>query len=195
MDTPALYTISTPRAAEAITLADTKLFMKVDGTAEDTIIAMMITAAHDLFEKMTNLIIIDTSFTVHFDNMDEFELRRGNFRELTSVSYLSNGSWTNLASPTDYLENVQSQPFGLFRAYWNKVLPTFDRVNRPVRVVFKAGYGANATAVPAAVKLLLMQLTVFLFENRGDCAEENIPEGLKTQIDAYRIRKISSGVL
>src|SRR6056297_1008518 len=93
------YNVTTAPAALPVSLETVKAFLKISGTAEDTILTLLIEAARDYAEKYTNRILINTTFTTFRDDFnDNFLLRKSKLQSITSFEYLSNGSFTAVDS-------------------------------------------------------------------------------------------------
>ena len=182
------YELTQDRQALPISLADAKSFLKITSTAEDAIITTMIGAAADFFEDFTNKILITKQFRTYRDyyHCDGIELRRGNFQSIEDVSLLNNGTW----SAYDFAANLterQRQPYGWFILKNGAASLSTNASAAGIRIDFKAGWGDASSDLPADVILLLLQLTAFMYENRGDCAAETLPGMVLTGLKKHRI--------
>lgn len=175
----------------ALDLAEVKLFLKIDDTSEDSLLTMLIKAASNEFENFTNRILITTKFRTYRDNFCQFELRKGNFQELTLMEYFSNDAWNTY----DYVNNlaeIQRAPYAQFKEKDDVAANIVLDEPSQVKIEFTAGYGDDSTDIPAEIQLILMELVLFLYANRGDCADEDYPNFLKSKMDRYKLRSISA---
>lgn len=85
---------------------------------------------------------------------------------LGGISYLdSGGTEQDLVEDIDYLVDTYSEPARITPAF-GMVWPTTYPVPGAVRIVFKAGYGDDATSVPMAIKNWIKAMVGSMWENR-----------------------------
>lgn len=176
----------TPPASEPITLAEAKLHLRVDGSAEDTLIASLITAARQHVEAATGRSLMPTTWRSSFAAFaDPLEIPVAPLRSISSVeAYGATGSLATV-SPSIYLVTTPSGPQAQRGAlhlnagsYWP------DLATRPdaVRVQYVAGY-ADAASVPGPLKSAILLVLTDLFENRAG-AMETTRIGTNPAVDA-----------
>jgi uncharacterized phiE125 gp8 family phage protein len=144
---PSITEIATPPYAEAIDTTEMKNHLKVDTTADDSLIASMTTAARDVVETGTGSNVprqrtmLATQFTYKVDNWGQLEneqLPRIPVISLDSITYIDTSGNTQTLSTSiyelkgDYIELKRLQ-----------VWPSVDAVHFPITVTFKAGIVAN----------------------------------------------------
>lgn len=198
------YIVTTPRLAPALDIDEAKVYLKVTNTVEDTLIAMLIEAVADLFEDCTNLILVTTAFQTFRDAGSDlglnygrttggfnFELRRGNFQSLTAVNFLLDGTFTAYDFAAN-LTQTRRQPYACFVPKVNVATPLPDANPANVRIDFLAGFGDSDSDIPAGIQMLLQQMLMFFYQNRGDCSKEALPEMIVSQLDKYRLRSIGA---
>lgn len=106
------------------------------------------------------------------------EIPRSPVQQVNSVSW---GPWGQVAliNPSEYTID-QTEPTRIR-------LPMVATVGGGhVEVVFTAGYGDTGDAVPQGIKLGVLILTAFLYENRGDSGGE-MPEAVHRLLWPYRL--------
>lgn len=186
------YEITVPAASSLLTVAETKDFLRVDNTADDVLIEVLILAATNQGEKYTNRRFIARTVTGFFSGFDlsQFEqypfitLRRAPLSAINTVKVMLNGSLTDIAA-TDYQLKKSS---GFARILFLASIPA-DDVPYPVEVGFDIGYGTPGN-VPADIKIAVKQYISFLYENRGDVQPEGgkgMPVEVKAIYSKYRI--------
>lgn len=151
----------TPPATEPLTLAEAKLFLRVDGTAEDALITDLMVAARMAAEEHLRQSLITQSWKLAFDDYapEETFLPRGPVTGITSVTqFARDGSSTLVSSSTYYLNAA-------------KHTLIFDTVPLAFRVeiVYGTGYG-DATAVPKPLKQGILAHMAAMYESRDEGA-------------------------
>ena len=180
------YEITTPPATDPITFALAAAWGRDIESADTTLVESLITAVTELFQSMTNRILVTTLITGKFDNFcyssyevyPFIEIRRS---PLISISEVR----VNSVASTDYELKETS---GFARLLFNPV-PVLDVEAYPIEVDFSVGYG-NAAAVPDDIKTALEQWVLFFYENRGDSSpdkKQTIPFVSKHILKKYRI--------
>ena len=79
---------STPTDTDIVSLSDLKTFMRVDGSDEDTLIAVLFTAARQMVEKYTNVSMSDTvsNYTLTLDEWPDDGVIRLSVGPVTAVA-------------------------------------------------------------------------------------------------------------
>lgn len=151
-------------------------------------------AAIDRIEKMTNRLLRPATVVCNapFEDLTKFErypfveLERNPCRAVTRVEVHNGTDFEDVPADSFLVEQkagywrVQLYPYQFFRNY---IFPV--DVPYPIRVTFDAGY-LDGT-VPHPLRLAVAQYAVWLWNNRGDCSDENIPDAILNLIGQYRI--------
>ena len=158
----------TPASALAVSLAEAKLHLRVDGTDEDTLITSMITAATETAEQITGRAIMPQTWLLTLDAFeDELVLTRVPVASIVSVTYtdpdgvelaLSTGSNWRLLDLDDY---APARIVPVYGYSW----PATRAQAEVVGVEYVAGY-ANAAAVPEPIKAWIKLTVSAMYENR-----------------------------
>lgn len=160
-------------ALEPVTLDEAKLYARVDGTAEDDEINLLITAARELFERETGLVLVRQSWTKSFDAWPSAYKtgRRRVFLPLrpvlsvTSITVTDGDGNAVSVSTSDYALDVASEPprvVEVVPGHW----PVPGAAAAGITIAFDAGYGDTADDVPAAIRLALLKLVAESYETR-----------------------------
>ena len=184
------YTVKTPASQDPVSLVDAKNFLRVDTTADDTLITSLISAATSQGEKFTGRVFEQVTFTGFFSGLSfsQFEagpylqIRRGPLDSVISFKSVENGSLVAVES-TDYEVRETS---GLSRIVFIETPPSADRVIYPFQVEFVAGY----SVVPDDIKTAIKSHVLFMYENRGDVTPDGkvgLPFEVKAIYSRYRI--------
>jgi uncharacterized phiE125 gp8 family phage protein len=152
------YVLTTPPAAEPLTLADAKLHLRIEtgDTAEDALVTSAVQAAREYAEEATGRALVTQGWTLTLDAFPArggvIALERAPVQSVTSVTYLdAAGVSQTLTAGTDYVVDTASQPARVALApdaSWPSTQS--GRINA-VTVVFVAGYGVAAD-VPEILK-------------------------------------------
>jgi uncharacterized phiE125 gp8 family phage protein len=182
--------ITTAPAIEPVTLTEAKLHLRVDHTADDSLITALIVAAREQSEAFTSRAFIEQTITLTFDEFpDSFALPRPPLVSVTSIAYLDSTGASQTLSDTLYRVDTQSEPGRITVAYGQSWPVTYD-VTGAVTVVYKAGYGTLAASVPASIKHAILMMVESFYENRGDIvvglSAQEMPQTSKTLLFPYR---------
>jgi len=157
----------------AVTLAEAKLHLRVDGTDDDTLIQALIVAATESAEQATGRAIMPQTWELTLDLFPEaFELTRIPVVSVDSVTYQdATGAPTVLTSALYSLDNADDfGPAYVVPAYGTDWPETRDETNA-VAVRYIAGY-ADSTLVPEPIKTWIKLQVGAMYENReGDVIE------------------------
>lgn len=150
---------------EPVTLAEAKLYLRVDGNAEDVLVTSLISAARQCAEEFLQKSLMPQRWKLTFEDYApvEIPLPRGPVQSIVSVKTISDtGAETTIATDQYRLSAAKD----LLR------LKTTLYAQR-VEVVYDAGY-ADAASVPGPIKYGMLAHIATLFDQRGD-AEETLP--------------------
>lgn len=187
-----------------ISLADAKAFLRVDGTADDALITMLIGVAVDSAEKYLRRSILTKSLILTMDGFpfsdddalvrlgsgthqvpptwitggyDEFDLPYPPVASVTSITTFNPANVGSVFSASAYI--VDNARVVLNQGFtW----PLDLRDRAAVKVEYVAGYGA--ANLPSSIKLGMMQHLVAMYECRTGC---DMPDAARGLMDQYRI--------
>lgn len=161
---------------EPVTVADVHVHSRVIDSTEDTLIALMISAARQYAEMFTGRSFITQQWRLTLDafattqNYGLIELDRGIVRSVDSITYTAmDGSTGNLASAANYVADLSALPARLtprFGQIWPIPLPQIGAV----QITYTAGYGDQATDVPEGIRHWILMRVATIFENREGVA-------------------------
>lgn len=160
--------ITTP--VEPITLAEAKLHLRVDDTAEDALITALISAAREACEDRIEGTVPVTGWRLTLDAFpDAIKLQRGPVSSVESVKYLDAAGVEQTLSPLDYLVDTASTPGYIVPAFGKAWPDTRDQINA-VTVEYTAGSAAPAHALKAWMLLAIGEM----YANREGSAERPV---------------------
>lgn len=188
------YKVITAAASNVLTTAEVKSHLKVDTTADDTLIDNLIIAATNSCQEYTNRFFITTEITQYGDNWsDVSELFKSPVQTtLFNIKYWdTTGTLQSLATTKYTLDNV-SQPARLAPAPDESWPSIIDGLNA-IEVNYKVGVD-NAADVDNAIKQALLLTIGHWYQNReavivGRQVNE-MPMSAKYLLDQYKIQVI-----
>lgn len=204
-----IYTVPTEPTNLPIDLVSAKAFMKVTNSVEDSLITSLMTQATLVMEAYLNRWFITREDVVgEFDSIKItrcecypfIEVRRAPLISVASIETFTNDAYEALMVDEDY-EIKKMDGFSRILFYEN--LNVDSEKAYPLRMTFNAGYGATNSDVPTSIQLALLQLTNYLYLNRGDCLPEcvkggapvqSVPPHIASLVSKYRILNTFSAI-
>ncbi len=171
MPEPLRLALSAPPAVEPITLAEAKVFLRVDLSNDDALIGALVTAARDACERFTGRALVAQTWTLFRDDWPGVARADGQLSEgtqtapavatrgavveiprppLLSVVHVKTYDDTDTATvwPADnYLVDTASEP-GRLIARAGAALPEATRTAAGIEIRFVAGYAADDSGSP-----------------------------------------------
>ena len=210
MITTALYTV-VPPAVEPVGIDRIRQHLRLDIGDDDLLLDGYATAARELVEQYLNRALITQTlclvqshqrhhhlwaavpmtaplfiyplwYPAFLLNGGVVELQRSPLQQVTSIAV---GQWDQpdamLTAGTDYQVDAFTQP-GRVRLQGGGGFWPQDHV----KITYVAGYGATGTAVPSPIRLAILWLVAFFYENRGDAGGE-LPKPVQSLLSPYRL--------
>lgn len=203
--------VTTAPSVEPIALADVKSYLRISGSAEDTLLNTMIETVRVFCEEFTGRALITQTITMTLDATNEshnmlwegtrtgpyinfykdfISLAKAPLQSVTSVkTYDDADSATTINSSKYYVDTSRDPGRVVLRT--GETWPTALRVANAVEVVYVAGYGDAATDVPAPLKLGMMQHIAYLYDQRGDMKDylqtRSMPPAVQNLYMPYKI--------
>ncbi|MES1202457.1 MAG: head-tail connector protein [Pseudomonadota bacterium] len=175
-------TIVTPPANEPVSLAEAKLFLRVDHDAEDDLVAALIVAARQAVEAWARraLItrrIIETKDQWCVDALDAVRLRLAPIAALHEIRV----SGDVVPAETYALDAAHDPP----RLRFSISPPSPSAAIAGIEIEYDAGYGANAQDVPEALRQAVRLALAAAYEDRAGAIA--LPEAARALIGPFRI--------
>jgi len=161
-------TIVTPPASEPVSLAEAKLFLRVDHNAEDDLIAMLIAAAREAVEAACGRALITRRVRESLDiwrreAAQGAVLGLGPVTEVVAVRLIADNGAQSVIDPERYrLEGHRDRP----RLVFPPGLPATLRSAGGIEIEYDAGYAEGAADLPVALRLATLQIVASLYELR-----------------------------
>lgn len=199
MSNRASYKLVTAPAVEPVSLSDVKLFVKQDGTADDTLLTSLIVTSRQSVEEFTKRALITQTWKLTMDAFPQYpehegyslgpvttcetvaiQLSRQPIQSISSiVTYDTQNDATTLETEA-YTLDAEGGRILLNEGYsW----PSELRERAGIVITFVAGYGLAGT-VPSPVCQAITQFVAEMYQNRK-CSD--LPDGVKTILAPYML--------
>ncbi len=184
-----VWKVTTAATTEPVTLVEAKLHLRVDISTDDDLITSLIKVARDWCENYQNRAYISQTITAKFDRFPTIiRLPRSPLISVTSIAYIDSAGDSQTIDSSVYEVDTTSEP-GLVTLAFNQLWPSTRRIHHAITVVYKAGFGADATAVPDRIKAAMKLVIGHLYEHREEDSEivlTTLPMGVKSLLSGDR---------
>lgn len=178
-------TLITAATAYPVTLAEAKAHCRVDDSADDTTVQILLQAATDHIERYAGRAIMTQTWELTLDAFsDTIMLPKGPVQSITSVKYFDTAGAEQTVSAANYTLDAASDPQWLVKAADYSWPATLDGVNM-VKVRFVAGEETAPDVVRLAALLLIGQW----YDNRAAASERALtamPNAVDALLANYR---------
>lgn len=165
-------------AVEPITLAEAKLFLRVDGSSEDSLITTLISVTREYAEEYLHRSLVTQTWCMTFaDSMpDEIFIPRPPVISVDSIKVTDDEGVETLLDPSSYKLNGRKDIL---------IIKDGSVFGERIEFEYTAGYG-DATDVPASIRQGMLMHMASMFDDRT----EGLPSTAKSLYQAFRIIKI-----
>lgn len=182
--------VTTPPAAALLTLAEAKFQLRISHDDEDTLISRLIDVVTARLDGPTGILgqcLINQTITWRlsdFPALDRLALPVGPVRSLTQISYYDRENiLQNYATSNLLALNSRADGAYLQLGYTSSWPSNYDR-DDAVSVVYVAGFGAAASAVPAPIRHAALMLLGHYYENRESVVMGGAPVRVPDAVDS-----------
>jgi uncharacterized phiE125 gp8 family phage protein len=159
---------TTDPASNPVTLAEAKLYARIDCTDEDDLITTLIQVATDYIERYLNRQLITATYVGSLDSFpsETLKLPKPPFLSVVSLTYI-NSSGARTGVSTSVYETNENGMYGELYLARNQSWPTDAECREnSIEVTFTAGYGSSADDVPDPIKHAIKMLILDMYERR-----------------------------
>lgn len=182
-------------ALEPVTVAEAKAHLRIDGTAEDTLVASLILTSRLHVETALGLALVTQSWRLLLDRWPaekNIELPLRPLQSIDEVRVLSASGDPTIIAAGNYRADSASVPPRLIRT--GVIWPQPGQAANGVEVDFTAGYGALASDVPAPIRQALLLLVAHWYERREPIAigspEMAVPGAISQLLEPYKVQRL-----
>ncbi len=150
-----------------VTLDEVLAHLRIDASPEEnTMLTTLITVASEFIEDYCDRALLTQTWTLKLDAFPcEIRPPRPQLIAVSSIVYVATDGTNTTMSAADYLVDSYGIAGRITPAY-GLIWPSTRAQNNAVTVTYTAGYGAAATAVPAAIKQAALIIVADLYESR-----------------------------
>lgn len=185
------YLLAGP-AAEPVTLAEAKAFLRVDGTAEDSFIGTLITAARLHVEGTTGRALLAQSWRTVCDDWPEdrtVKLPVGPIMSLGEIRVYDMEGMATILALAQFQSETKSMPARIHLPATIAGMPVL-RDRAAIEIDYVAGYGNDVADVPQDLRQALLMLVGYWFEHRDAVVIAGsgavVPGGFDSLVASYR---------
>lgn len=173
------WELITPPATEVITLAQAKVHLRVDTTADDALITALIIAARQRYESPEGIYgcaFLTQTWDYWADTFPPagIEITFGPIQSITAINYTGSGGAAVLPA-SGYQADLRSKPARIVPAGGGSWPTTATGAINAVNVRLVAGYGATADKVPALAVQTMLVAIGYWHANRGGYGSNEFP--------------------
>jgi uncharacterized phiE125 gp8 family phage protein len=184
--------LTAPPAVEPVTLAEAKAHLRVDGSAEDTLIASLIITSRLHIEAALGLALVTQSWSYFIDAWPRGPQLSLPLRPVQSIGavklYAADETVTILPADTYFLDGAAT-PARLVRQ-GSLAWPKPGRTASGIEIAIIAGYGNSAVFVPAPIRQAILLLVAHWHEHREPVAigqaNASVPSTVSDLLLPYR---------
>ncbi len=178
----------TPPLVEPIDLAYAKLFMRVDGTSEDTLIETLIKTARHQVENMIGRTLIRRELIARISVPHGrcVQLPRPPLMSVTRMTLIAENDQAVDIPPSDYTVSTKKQP-GEIQLIPGKTWTDYLAEFTILGIQFEAGYGDTPDDIPLPIRQAIVLLLTHVFEFREAAEAPAIPVIVEALLAPYRV--------
>ena len=182
------WKVTTAPAKEVFTLNEVKNYLKVDTSADDTLITTLLQSAREVAERYLNQALITQTITEKFDRLSNptLYLSVSPVIAVTNFQYADSQNTTQTFAATEYVVDTFSKPARLSLAY-GKTWPTLYGNINDVTITYTAGYDTESSGVPFQIRQAILLMIADTYENRQDYVRK-LPTASQYLLDQYRVQ-------
>ena len=175
----------TPPASEPVSLAEAKLYLRIDHAHEDELIATLIGAAREAVEAAIGRALIARRVRESLDiwrreAAQGAVLGLGPVTDVIAVRLLADNGSQSVLDPERYrFDGDRDRPRLVFAAG----VPTALRDVGGIEIEYECGYAEDASDLPVALRLAVLQIVASLYELRQ--GDSGIPETARALMRPY----------
>lgn len=177
-----------PPPTEPLKLEETKAFLRVEHTAEDDLIASLISAARGAVEQATRRALITQGFRIVLDAWPAGDRILSPVSPLRSVTAArvraADGGATDLNLAAFTLDTV-SAPGAVHFDRGLVIEP--GRLIAGIEIEITAGYGESAASVPEPLRQAMRLLVARYYAQRDRIEKDELPEAVRALLAPYRV--------
>ena len=188
------YKVITAASSQILTTAEVKAHLKVDTTADDTLIDNLILAATNSCQEYTNRFFIDTVLIQYGTTFADLkELYKSPVSSVAHIKYYDTDNTIQTWNSDFYYLNKSIQPAQISLSL-NESYPSIADREHAVQCQYTVGYGSAASDVPEAIKQAVLLTVGNWYNNRSSVVvgriATDLPLNVKWLLDTYKVQVV-----
>jgi uncharacterized phiE125 gp8 family phage protein len=182
--------VKTAPLKEPISIGEFKAFGRIDGTAEDVYLAMLLKGVRDAVEQFLGRALIEQTIVAAMDFWpnEAIVLPRPPLVSITQVRTIDeDDTATEFASTGYYIIKNDFRPRLVIREGTTPP-QNYTRGFQGYEIEYLAGYGSTASYVPEMIRMGIMQWAIVGYENRIVPSEP--PTDAMKLLERYKVPRI-----
>ena len=182
-----LYKVTSAASVLPVTVAELKTFARIDSSYEDTLLTEFITLATDACERYIGRALIEQSITMYMDYLPDYiiDIPKVPVISITTVKVLyEDGTSETISSTNYYLVQGENECKLCFKSGINLPIGT-DKIKGGYEFIYKAGYGAASTNVPALILVAIKMWAAEMYDSRVPSTQPS--PAVAKLLERYRI--------
>lgn len=183
-------------ATEPVSVAEAKAHLRIDGDAEDVLLASLVITSRLHIEAALGLALITQGWKLLLDRYPDdgaIVLPLTPVAGVTSFSVATGDGARQLLRPAAYEIDLASRPARIVRAVAGFWPPPATR-SSGIEVAFTAGYGAQPTDVPEPIRRAILLLVAHWYEHRDPIeignAGARVPAMVSALVEPYMVKRL-----
>ncbi|MBB3947185.1 putative phiE125 gp8 family phage protein [Rhizobium skierniewicense] len=171
------YAQLTPPQAEALTLADVKAHLRLDGDDEDALLTSLIATARDYLERQTGLCLMRQSFRLYLDDWplnSVILIAKGPVQAIETILVFDDAGDPFDVTAIEKLLDGEGRPARL----WVRQPPAPGQPLNGIEIDFTAGFGESGADVPDTLKRAMLVHIAHMYAFRGAVSPADQPAGV-----------------
>jgi uncharacterized phiE125 gp8 family phage protein len=182
------WKVTTAPAKEVWTLSEVKNYLKVDTSADDTLITTLLQSAREVAERYLNQALITQTITEKLDRLNNptIYLSISPVIAVTSLQYKDGVNSLQTYDAANYVVDTFLKPGRLALAYGSTWPTLYGNIN-DVTITYTAGYGTEPSGVPMQIRQAVLMMVADGYDNREDYVKK-LPTASEYLLDQYRVQ-------
>lgn len=182
------WKVTTAPAKEVWTLSEVKNYLKVDTSADDTLITTLLQSAREVAERYLNQALITQTITEKLDRLNSpvIYLSVSPVISVSSFQYADSQNTSQTYNAANYIVDTFEKPARLSVAY-GKTWPTLYGNINDVTITYTAGYNTEPSGVPMQIRQAILMMIADSYDNREDYVKK-LPTASEYLLDQYRVQ-------
>ena len=193
LDSPMALLLTIPPSAEPLTLADVKAHLRLAISDDDAYLTALITAARRTIEARYGLVLMPQAWALFADNWPSdgvFHIPLWPVQSISSLTVFADDDTPATIDAAHYYLDAATRPARVALRQGRVFAPPGRTING-LKLSFSAGFGADASFVPAEIKQGLMATVADWYQNRGDVSGGTLPATAVEALSAYKNARLS----